>query len=352
MGNANPSIWSRCEWRRETEPAIETFDLVKRFDAVTAVDGISLRVSPGEVFGFLGPNGAGKTTTIGMILGVVAPTSGTVRLFGRELRGRERELLGRVGALVEVPTFYPYLGARDNLRVVARVHGGIGSERVEQILAVTQLAAVADRPFRTYSLGMKQRLGIAAALLGEPDLVILDEPTNGLDPAGIVEIRQLLRGLAADGRAVMLSSHQLNEVQRICDRVAIVQRGRIVAQGMVAELLRDQRTIRVTVSDVERAADVARSLAWVTSVVVEAGGLSVVGEPPGPFVLGEALAGAGVWVGQLRRSEGSLEQVFLRLTGQGSARNAAEPLLAAVPDPVGRVGSSNGFVAGAHSDGP
>jgi ABC-2 type transport system ATP-binding protein len=295
--------------------ALEVDGLVKRYGRATAVDGIDLRVAHGEVFGFLGPNGAGKTTTIGMILGLLAPSAGTVRLFGRAVRGNERALLPRVGALVEMPTFYPYLGARDNLRAVALVTGGVTGKQVERTLALVGLISAADKPYRTFSLGMKQRLGIGAALLADPDLVILDEPTNGLDPAGIVEIRQLLRELAAAGKAVFLSSHQLNEVQQICDRVAIVNAGRIVAEGYVAALLRDQRLLRATVSDTGLAQAVAGSLEWVEEARIEGETLVVRGEPPTPFALGEALARAGVWIGQLTRSEGSLEQLFLRLTG-------------------------------------
>jgi ABC-2 type transport system ATP-binding protein len=299
-------------------PAIEAEGLVKSYASVQAVDGVSLAVRRGEVFGFLGPNGAGKTTTIGMILGVISPTSGRVRLFGRELRGNERELLARVGALVEVPTFYPYLSARDNLRVLARLDGTITANRIEDVLRLTQLLTAADRPFKTYSLGMKQRLGIAAALLGRPEAVILDEPTNGLDPQGIVEIRRLLRDLASEGRAVLLSSHQLNEVQQICDRVAIVNHGKIVVEGAVADLLREQRHLRVTVSDADLGLRVARSLRWVTRAEVVAGAIAIFGDPPHPFALSQALAASGVWLGQLVRPEASLEQLFLRITTEAS----------------------------------
>jgi ABC-2 type transport system ATP-binding protein len=299
---------------RALPAVVEARDLVKTYGDVHAVDGVSLTVRRGEVFGFLGPNGAGKTTTIGMILGVISPTSGTVRLFGRELRGNERQLLSRVGALIEVPTFYPYLGARDNLLLLARLHGGVGRRRVEDVLRMTQLTSAADRPFKTYSLGMKQRLGLAAALLTDPELVILDEPTNGLDPVGIVEIRQLLRELADDGRAVMLSSHQLSEVQRICDRVAIVHKGRIVTEGPVGYLLAQQQHVRVTVSDLARGVEVARQLQWVSRAAIESGALTVFGEPPHPFALSQALAAAGIWIGQMVRPEVSLERYFLSLT--------------------------------------
>lgn len=303
-------------------PAIEAVHLTKRYGDVVAVDDVSLRVWFGEVFGFLGPNGAGKTTTIGMLLGAITPTSGTVRLFGEPLRGRERVLLPRVGALIEVPAFYPYLGARDNLRLLARLHGDDGDQHVEHVLALCQLTHAASRPVNTYSLGMKQRLGIAAALLGDPDVIVLDEPTNGLDPAGIVEIRTLLRSLAAQGKAVFLSSHQLNEVQLICDRVAIVHAGRIVAAGSVAELLRQERQIRLTVNDPERAEAVLAAQPWVNRVVREVGGITIVGTPPDPFAVSQVLAQHGVWIGQLVRPEPSLEQYFLRLIGHAQSMHS------------------------------
>jgi ABC-2 type transport system ATP-binding protein len=315
--------------------AIEVAGLVKRYGKATAVAGIDLRVEQGEVFGFLGPNGSGKTTTIGMILGLLVPSAGTISLFGRSLRGNERDLLRRVGALVEPPPFYPYLGARDNLRVVAMASGGVAAGRIEETLAMVGLVDAASKPYKTFSLGMKQRLGIGAALLVDPDLVILDEPTNGLDPAGIVEIRRLLRELALAGKAVFLSSHQLNEVQQLCDRVAIVHLGRIVAEGTVADLLRDQRVLRATVSDPAAAVEVARLLPWVRQAVAEDGHLVVRGQPPTPFALSQALARAGVWIAALERSEGSLEQLFLRLTDGRAEPHAAADVPSALPNANG-----------------
>jgi ABC-2 type transport system ATP-binding protein len=307
-----------ADGRRQTA-AIQVAGLVKRYGRATAVDGIDLRVEFGEVFGFLGPNGSGKTTTIGMILGLLVPTAGSIELFGQLLRGNERALLRRVGALIEPPPFYPYLGARDNLRAVALATGGVTPAQIEATLALVGLTDAAAKPFRTYSLGMKQRLGIGAALLADPDLVILDEPTNGLDPAGIVEIRRLLRDLAEAGKAVFLSSHQLNEVQQICDRVSIVHEGKVVAAGAVFDLLREQRLLRASISDLGGAVAVAQSLPWVRHVAVDDQTLLVRGDPPSPFALGEALAHAGIWVGSLERHEGSLEQLFLRLTERTGA---------------------------------
>jgi ABC-2 type transport system ATP-binding protein len=298
--------------------AAEAVQLVKQYGDITAVDGVSLSIRYGEVFGLLGPNGAGKTTTIGMMLGVLRPSGGSVRLFGEALTGNETRLLPRVGALVETPTFYPYLGARDNLRVLAKIDGRVSASAVEEVLKLTDLTAAADRPFRTYSLGMKQRLGIAAALLSSPELVILDEPTNGLDPAGIVEIRSLLRRLADDGIAVVLSSHQLNEVQRICDRVAIVNSGKVVAEGEVAKLLVKLRRTTVTVTNYDLAIQVIERFPWVTSLKVVNGMIEIGGAPPDPFELSRALANEGIWVADLGIVEGSLEEFFLKLTSSPS----------------------------------
>jgi ABC-2 type transport system ATP-binding protein len=294
--------------------AAEAVGLIKRYGDVTAVDGISLCIRRGEVFGLLGPNGAGKTTTIGMMLGVLKPSAGNVHLFGEQLQGNERRLLSRVGALVETPTFYPYLGARDNLKVLAKLDGRVPKFAIEETLSLTDLVAAADRPFRTYSLGMKQRLGIAAALLANPDLIILDEPTNGLDPAGIVEIRSLLRNLAAEGKAVVLSSHQLNEVQRICDRIAIVNSGKIVAEGAVTALLGGRQTISATVNDVERAVLIVEGLPWVNSLKVHGDRIEIGGEAPEPFEISKVLAEAGIWVSSLVSAEPNLEHVFLTMT--------------------------------------
>jgi ABC-2 type transport system ATP-binding protein len=298
----------------EAAIAAEAVQLVKQYGDITAVDGVSLNIRYGEVFGLLGPNGAGKTTTIGMMLGVLRPSSGSVRLFGEALKGNETRLLPRVGALVETPTFYPYLGARDNLRVLAKIDGRVSASAVDDVLKLTDLTEAADRPFRTYSLGMKQRLGIAAALLSSPELVILDEPTNGLDPAGIVEIRSLLRRLADDGKAVVLSSHQLNEVQRICDRVAIINSGKVVAEGEVEQLLVGLRRTTVSVTNRDQAIQVIERFPWVTSLKLLDGMIEIGGAPTDPFELSRALANESVWVANLGTVEGSLEEYFLKLT--------------------------------------
>jgi ABC-2 type transport system ATP-binding protein len=217
-------------------PVIEAEDLTKRYGAHAAVDGISFSVSKGQIFGLLGPNGSGKTTTMGMLLGVTAPTSGSVRLFGQADAAALQRARRRVGATLETPNFYPYLSASDNLRLVANLKG-LGGRHVDAALDAAGLLARRKDAVEGYSLGMKQRLALAAALLGDPDVIVLDEPANGLDPDGARQLRETLTGLAAAGRTVLLSSHLLHEVERTCTHVAIMRRGRIVRQGSMESVL-------------------------------------------------------------------------------------------------------------------
>src|SRR5215813_2153887 len=222
------------------ETVLRTYDLTKQYDARRAVDQLNLEVRRGEIVGFLGPNGAGKTTSIRMILGLIAPTAGRVELFGQDLATKHAQLLPRVGALVETPALYGHLTGRDNLRAVGAVLGGVPLQRIETVLGQVGLQARQKDRVRTYSLGMKQRLGVGIALLHNPDLLILDEPANGLDPAGMVQMRDLLHGLAAEGKAVFLSSHLLFEVQQICSRVIVLNAGKVVADKLVEDLTRGQ----------------------------------------------------------------------------------------------------------------
>ena len=207
---------------------VETHALTKRFGSRVAVDGVDLRIPRGSAFGYLGPNGAGKTTLIRMLLGLTSASSGTMQLRGLPVPERRAEALARVGAIVEEPRFHPFLTGRENLEIVAAAREPAAHARIEGALDLVGLAARADERVKQYSLGMRQRLGIARALLGDPELLILDEPTNGLDPAGILEFRGLVRRLVGEGRTVVLSSHLLDEVEKICDAVAIVDRGRVV----------------------------------------------------------------------------------------------------------------------------
>ncbi|WP_435591270.1 ABC transporter ATP-binding protein [Nocardia sp. bgisy118] len=216
-----------------TNSIVVTSGLTKRYGEHLAVDDVGMRVAAGEIYGFLGPNGAGKTTTLRMLAGLIRPSAGVATVLGGA--PGDPAVLRRIGALIESPGFYPYLSGRDNLRVLAK-YRGLGRPEVADALDRVGLADRADDKFRTYSLGMKQRLGVGAALLGRPDLLILDEPTNGLDPAGMAEMRELITELAADGHTVLLSSHLLTEVQEICDRVGVISGGKLIAESTVAEL--------------------------------------------------------------------------------------------------------------------
>jgi len=291
---------------------IETRGLTKRYGGVLAVDNLDLAVRRGEVYGFLGPNGAGKTTTLRMLLGLVKPSSGTAAVLG-EPPGSAAGL-SRVGALVESPAFYPYLSGRDNLKVMAR-YAGVGRERVEEALRAVELSGRAKDKFKKYSLGMKQRLGVAAALLKDPELLILDEPTNGLDPKGMADMRKLIRRLGRGERTVLLSSHLLGEVEQVCDRVGVIRGGRLVAEGTVAEL-RAGSGLLVRAEPVDVAADILGRSARVERVEVLDGGLLRISTDPRQAAeVNRRLVSSGVMVSELRVAEQSLEKVFLDLTG-------------------------------------
>ena len=281
-----------------------------------AVDGLDLSVPDGGVFGFLGPNGAGKTTTIRCVLGLVRPTAGRTRVLDAEAN-RLHTVIDRIGSIVETPTFFPTFSGRRNLRLLGRIDG-IGAAAVEQVLERVGLAERGADIFKNYSLGMKQRLGIAAALLREPELLILDEPANGLDPAGIKEVRQLLRSLADEGRTVFLSSHQLGEVQQICDRVAILARGKCIAQGEVADVLSRGQTARmvVKVENVDGALQVLTGAGF--DAHVERDEILVTAPASDGARISRTLALKRIYVAELRPKEVSLEDVFLQLTEGGS----------------------------------
>jgi ABC-2 type transport system ATP-binding protein len=232
---------------------ISCIHLTKRFGTTTAVSALDLDVPAGQVYGFLGPNGAGKTTTIRMLLGLIAPTQGQIRLLGRRLP--DPGAVAQTGSMIEEPAFYPWLTGRQNLQVLAATGGrGHAPAECDRVLKVTGLAEVAGQKVKTYSQGMRQRLGMAAAMLGRPPLLIIDEPTNGLDPAGIRDVRGLLRNLAADGATVFMSSHLLAEVEQVCDRVAVVLRGRIVEEGTPRTLGAMRRRVRVQVTPADTGA--------------------------------------------------------------------------------------------------
>lgn len=297
-----------------TPPAIRTEQLTKRYGARTVVAALDIEVAQGEVFGLLGPNGAGKTTTIAMLLGLVRPTAGQAHILGHDVWADPATALRRVGAMIEAPAFYPYLSGRTNLQILARA-GGIDPARINPLLETVDLAARADDRVRTYSQGMKQRLAIAAALLPDPALIILDEPTNGLDPAGTVEVRNLIRALAADGRTIVLCSHMLHEVEQLCGRVAILKSGRLIRMGAVAELLRRNQGLRLRVASDPAAAEAfLAGIAGVRSVQRQ-GDILLADAPVAQAAdINAYLVRHGVAVAELGVQAGDLETFFLDVT--------------------------------------
>jgi ABC-type multidrug transport system ATPase subunit len=301
-----------------TDAALRTSGLAKRYGDTDVVSELDLRVERGELYGFLGPNGAGKTTTIRMALGLIHPTRGEVNLLGRSVSGSERaDALRRTGAMIEEPSFYRFLSGRRNLEAFARA-GRDGDDvrgrlaRIDETLERVGLADAAHKRVRAYSQGMRQRLGIALALLGNPEMLVLDEPTNGLDPSGMREIRQLLRSLADDGTTVFVSSHLLGEVEAVCDRVGVLSRGRLVAEGPPSVLRGGGRTIRIEVDDAERAMRAVASLG--VEATASPGGLAcTLSDSIEPADVNAALVSAGVRVSALVPERRSLEDVFLEL---------------------------------------
>jgi ABC-2 type transport system ATP-binding protein len=288
-----------------------------RGSKTVAVDGLDLAVPRGGVFGFLGPNGAGKTTTIRCLLGLVRPSAGRCRLLGHEPAALQR-VIGRVGSIVESPTMFPRFTGRRNLELLARIDG-IGRSRVREVLEGVGLADRGDDLVKNYSLGMKQRLGIAGALLKDPELLILDEPANGLDPAGIVEVRELMRRLGREGRTVFVSSHILSEVQQSADRVAILAKGRTVATGPVHEVLTSGRAAGMIVRLEDLAAGM-RALADAGIAATSEDGAIRVGLPPADASrVTRTLADRGLYLTELRPHEADLETVFLELTSDPSS---------------------------------
>jgi ABC-2 type transport system ATP-binding protein len=297
------------------EVVVEIDALTKRYGPRTVVDRLSMRVRRGEVFGFLGPNGAGKTTTLRMLMGLVRPTSGSASVLGRPAGARG----SNVGALIEGPGFYPYLSGRENLRLLA-AYAGVGRDRIGEVLRTVDLTDRAEDRYGTYSLGMKQRLGVAAALLRDPQVVLLDEPTNGLDPAGITDMRAVLRRLGTEGRTVVLSSHLLGEVEQVCDRVAVVSQGRLVVESTVGELLGLGRVL-VEARPLSRAAEVAAALLGSDRVTVVDGALHLQVRPDDIGSVNRALVLADVEVTGLRRVARTLEEAFLQITRSSPAED-------------------------------
>src|SRR4051812_2068607 len=302
---------------------IETSGLTKRFGERTAVDGVDLRVPRGCAFGYLGPNGAGKTTLIRMLLGLTGASAGAMRVLGHPVPAQRAAALGRVGAIVEEPRFHRYLSGRENLEVIAAAREVQAHARIDGALGRVGLAERADERVSSYSLGMRQRLGVARALLGDPELLMLDEPTNGLDPAGIHEFREMIRGLVGEGRTVLLSSHLLDEVEKICDAVAIVDRGRVVAQGALAELRGGRRGVLIDAGDRGRAQALAAAHPAVASAATTPDGIRVTLCPSHAMTAEDAAADInrrlvedGVAVHRIEPTRASLEERFLEITSR------------------------------------
>lgn len=311
---------------------VETSGLTKRYGRkITAVDSLDLRVGRGEVYGFLGPNGAGKTTTLRMLLGLITPSAGRATVADNKPGATPG--LAKVGSLVESPAFYPYLSGRDNLKVIARYCGAPRS-RIFESLETVELADRAKDKYKKYSLGMKQRLGVAAALLKDPELLILDEPTNGLDPKGMADMRVLIRSLGTGERTVLLSSHMLGEVEQICDRVGVISKGELVREGTVEEL-RGGGELLIRTRQLAKAREIARGLSGVGKVSDGDGTLRISaadsgnddGEAPDTerwaATINARLARSGVEISELRHVEQSLEEVFLELTGEPAESDEA-----------------------------
>jgi ABC-type multidrug transport system ATPase subunit len=303
------------------EPIIALDGVTKRFGSVAAVDSVTVDIMPGRCFAWLGPNGCGKTTLIRMMLGLARPSAGKIVVRGYEIPRHSRDALSRVGAIVEEPRFYPYLSGRENLRIWAahyRQHSATG--RIESELERVGLTEAAEKKVSAYSLGMRQRLGVARAMLNDPELLLLDEPTNGLDPAGLVEFRGMVRSLVAEGRTVFISSHILDEVQRMADDVAIIQNGKMLTQGSIADLIRGTSSaILIRVDDVEAARRIVSELSFVSGVkLTDAGRLELAVSESGDEQLratAERLVQGGAGLLELAPRSSTLEARFLEITG-------------------------------------
>jgi len=311
-------------WPHEPVP-LEVRGLVKRYGNLTAVDGVDLTVGVGDVYGYLGPNGAGKTTSLRMMLGLIRPTAGTVRLFGRDPLESAAALEG-VAGFVEAPTFYPYLTARRNLELLAAFDGGEANKRIDQALETAELSDRAGDRVGGYSHGMRQRLGIAAALLRAPKMLLLDEPATGLDPAGMRDMRVLIRRLADQGMTVVLSSHLLAEVEEVCNRVAIVRAGKIVYEGEIADLKRGAGTVyRLSTTDNARALGACRTQAGISDVRIEHERIVFKADEAAAAELSQALIESGALIRALAPQTVTLEDLFFSLTEDGDGETARIP---------------------------
>jgi ABC-2 type transport system ATP-binding protein len=295
---------------------VEARGLVKRYGEIAAVDGVDLTVRAGEIYGFLGPNGAGKTTTLRILLGLIRPNLGSVRLFGRDPQSELPEALDGVAGFVETPHFYGYLSGRKNLELLAAYDGRDARSRIDDALGLVDLVSRARDRVATYSQGMRQRLGIASSLIRDPNLLVLDEPTNGLDPGGIRDMRVLVEQLAREGITILLSSHLLAEVEELCDRVAIIRAGKIVHEGAIDELRarRSANRYRLRTTDIERARMIALDTAGVSTVSVDRDELVFGADETAAEELARSVVNAGLGLRALIPETASLEALFFELT--------------------------------------
>jgi len=304
-----------------SQPVLEVRGLCKRFGEITAVDELNLTIHPGDVYGFIGPNGAGKTTTIRMILGLIHSDAGEVKIFGYDLKRDYRRALSEIGALVESPAFYPFLSGYRNLRLFGDLSQRVSRERIYQVLELVGLSRRAHHRVRGYSQGMRQRLGIALALLHQPKLLILDEPTNGLDPQGIREVRNLIRRISQEEKiTIFLSSHLLGEMEKLCNRVGIIYRGRLIAEGDVDELLgKEQDFVEIQVENTESAQRFLKEkFAGLNPEIKKAGWLEFKKENWDLAEINQALVQAGFKVNCIYPHRRTLEDLFVELTGESA----------------------------------
>jgi len=292
------------------EPILKISQMTKHYGSLTAVHQLDLTIHKGQTFGLLGPNGSGKTTTLGMILGVINPTSGSYSWFGEQPSAQTRK---KIGAILETPSFYPYLSAVDNLKVVARIKE-VDYSRIDIVLQEVGLLDRKNDKFQTYSLGMKQRLAIASALIADPEILILDEPTNGLDPQGIVEIREIIQNIASLGKTIILASHLLSEVQKVCTHFAVLNKGKKLFQGSVDEATSGQSSIEVGAKDLHGLKTILETLKGIKSIMAEGDHyrLMIESEVTTEYI-SRSLLEKGITPTHLRRTESSLEEQFIKI---------------------------------------
>ncbi|GCF10327.1 ABC transporter ATP-binding protein [Dictyobacter arantiisoli] len=306
---------SQITSQRSSEVVLSIHNLSKQYGQRMAVNNLNLELHKGDIFGFLGPNGAGKTTTIRMVLGLITPTTGEIQILGKELKQHRAQVLPRVGALIETPALYLYMSGRDNLRAIGDSLGGVSKYRIDEILELVGLTSRQKDKVKTYSLGMKQRLGIAISLLQDPDVVILDEPANGLDPAGIVEMRDLMHQLSAEGKTVLISSHLLSEIRLICTRIAIIARGSLIRETTIDELLQGEGQFNVQLENAQSALQIVKEQPWGRNAYVNDKGALVTLTPTGKGRdLNLFLVQAGFAPDALTPTTKDLEKIFLELT--------------------------------------